>query len=305
MSRSLRATVLVNPAARGVGERFDGARLVRYLGERGVEASVVVPASASEATTRAREAADREHDLLFVVGGDGSMRDAAAGLLGSKTALAAIPAGTVNIWAKETGIPNGIRKALDAHLGGQTVQVDAGQVGGACFLLMAGVGWDAEVTAKVSSKLKRRAGDLAYIAQGALMAPRLRTTMTRWSTPSESFEEPLAWMVLSNTRLYGGRIRFTPDATVDDGELDVLAMCPGGPFEAIRLAGKLAAGKRSDDRLIRFRAPSISIETAGLPIQLDGDYVGETPATFSVAPAALLASVPAGPLTEIFRPLEN
>src|SRR5690349_363820 len=118
MTRKLRATVLVNPAARGVGERFDGARVTHYLAANGVEASLTIPASAGEATEHAREAALRGEEFVFVVGGDGSVRDAAAGLAGSETALAAVPAGTVNIWAKEAGIPKGIRPALDAHIHG-------------------------------------------------------------------------------------------------------------------------------------------------------------------------------------------
>ncbi|NJD65825.1 MAG: hypothetical protein FIB00_11385, partial [Chloroflexi bacterium] len=121
MTRLRRGTVLVNLAARGVTKDFDGTRITRYLARKGVAAGLVLPSSGADATVKAREAAERGDDILFVVGGDGSVRDTALGLAGSETALAAVPAGTVNIWAREAGIPTGIRAAVAAHLDGQSV----------------------------------------------------------------------------------------------------------------------------------------------------------------------------------------
>lgn len=295
-----RATLIVNPAARGVSRRFDAARAVRYLETRGVKTVLVVPRSAAEATAAARAAADRGDELCFVVGGDGSLRQAAEGLAGSTTALAAIPAGTVNIWAREAGIPRGARAAFDAHLGGQVAAMDLGRAGERAFLLMAGIGWDAEIAAGVSPRLRRLAGDFAYILHGLARAPALRTRWVRWRADGDPFEAPLAWMLLGNTRLYGGRIRLTPGARVDDGLLDVVAFCPRGPGEALGLALRVAAGRREGERLVTGRCAEVVVETPGLPIQLDGDPVGLTPMTFRVEPGALRVSVPAGPLPPLW-----
>lgn len=299
--RELRATLLVNPAARGVPGDLDGADLLAYLARRNVHTNLVIPGSAAAATREARLSAERGDDLLFVLGGDGSVRDAALGLAGSETALAAVPAGTVNIWAKEAGIPSGIRRALHAHVYGQSIHMDLGRAGEHVFLLMAGVGWDAQIARRVSPRLKRFSGDLAYMAQAAWMAPRLRPTPARWTTASEQTDRPLAWMVLSNSRLYGGKVRLTPDASVDDGQLDVLAFCPEKFTDTVRLAAKAIRGARQDRRMLRLREQSLTIETAGIPVQLDGDHVGETPMTFSADHRALLVSVPSGPLAGIFR----
>jgi YegS/Rv2252/BmrU family lipid kinase len=300
MPRELRATLLVNLAARRVPRDFNGAELLAHLANRGVHATCAMPDSAAAATAEARRSADRGDDLLFVVGGDGTVRDAALGLAGSETALAHVPAGTVNIWAKEAGIPRGIRKALDAHIAGQSVHMDLGRAGDHCFLLMAGVGWDAEVANRVSGWLKKVTGDLAYVAQAAVMAPRLRPRVTRWSTPSATSEESLAWMVLSNSRLYGGKVQLTPNAAVDDGHLDVLAFCPEKLTDTVRLAAKVVRGDREDPRMLHLRESSLVIETPGLPIQLDGDPIGETPMRFFADRGALLVSLPAGPLPPIF-----
>ncbi|MGE0600892.1 MAG: diacylglycerol kinase family protein [Dehalococcoidia bacterium] len=296
----LNATLLVNSAARGVSASFDGSKLTRYLARHDCETRLVLPASAADATREARRSAERGDDLLFVVGGDGSVRDAALGLAGSETALAAVPAGTVNIWAKESGIPKGIRASLDAHLAGQSVHMDLGRAGDSCFLLMAGVGWDAAIANRVSKRLKKATGDIAYMAQAAWMAPRLRAHEARWRAGNECFDEPLAWMVLSNTRLYGGKVRLTPKAVIDDGQLDALAMCPRGFADTARLATKIILGKRSDDRFIERRVSEVVIETPGLAVQLDGDFVGETPMKFTVEPRSLLVSVSGGVLAPIF-----
>lgn len=297
---SLRATVLVNSAARRVGPRFDGTKIIRYLADRDCVASLVMPESGEQATQEAQASAERHDDILFVVGGDGSVRDTALGLAGSGTSLAAVPAGTVNVWATETRIPRAPLAAIDAHLAGQSVHIDLGRAGDRCFLLMAGVGWDAEITGRVSRPLKRAIGDLAYIAQAAWMAPRLRTRDARWHTSEGSFEEPLAWMVFGNSRLYGGKVHLTPRAIIDDGLLDVLAACPRTPSDAFRLAGKLTQERLQDPRLIRFRDSEIRVETPGFGVQLDGDYAGQTPMTFSVDHRALLVSLPPGPLPPIF-----
>jgi len=296
-----RATVMLNPNARGVRASFDGARVVEYLAHRGVGARLVVPESAKAARMVATESAGRGDQALFVIGGDGSLREAAAGLVGSDTALAAIRGGTVNVFAREAGIPSGLRAALDAHLAGQTVRMDLGCGDGQHFLLMAGVGWDAEIVRRVSSGLKRRLGDIAYLVQGAWMLPGLRPRNASWQYNGDRLHAPLALMILGNTRLYGGRVDLTPRAFADDGYLDLVALCPERLGDGVRLALKVATGRLSGDRnVIERRIQRVVIETPGLAVQFDGDFAGETPMEFEIAHRALAVRLPPGPLPRIF-----
>lgn len=290
-----KATILVNPAARKVPGRFDGRRAVRYLAQQGVDATVVVPEGRAEMTIEARKAAERGDDLLFAVGGDGTQRDAAMGLAGSATALAPIRAGTTNVLAREAGIPGGLRAAFDAHLAGQTVRMDVGRADDTGFLMMAGIGWDARVAGMVPAGLKRLAGPAAYVLQGLRMLLWLRPRPARWLADGESFEGPLAVMVVSNTRSYGGAVSFAPRARANDGLLDVVALCPETPLDGARLSARLLARRLEGDTCaVTRRVAEVVFETPGLPVQLDGDYAGETPMRFSVDAGALLLRVPAG-----------
>jgi len=296
-----KATLLVNFAARGVRPDLNAEGAVAYLRRQGLDAVLALPASSAEATEAARQSALRGDDLLFVVGGDGSLRDAADGLAGSDTALAAIRGGTANVWAKEVGIPRGTRAALDAHLAGQRLRMDLGRADSHPFLLMAGIGFDAAVTRDVPRGLKRRLGPVAYVLQGVRILPGLHSPILSWVADGQSTRAPAIALIIGNTRLYGGLIELTPDASADDGMLDLCAIHPRGVIDGLRLMTRIAARRfHNDASAIRSRVHDVSVETPGLPVQLDGDFVGETPMRFTIEPGALVVSIPAGPLPAIF-----
>lgn len=295
------ATIVANPRARGM-RRFDGERALRLLEARGFGARLELPDSPAGTAAAARAAAERGDAFVFVLGGDGTARLAAGALAGSESALAVLPGGTANVWAKEAGIPRHPMKALAAHLGGQRVAMDLGRAGAEPFVLMAGIGWDAQIAATVTPALKRRLGVLAYVLHGLPMLPRLRTAETAWSAEGGARTERAGLIVVSNTRLYGGILRFSPGASAIDGALDACVFTPRSVAEALRLALKVVAGRhRGDAGLRELRTSRFEVATPGLPVQLDGDVTGETPLAFSVERGALRMSVPAGPLPPVLR----
>ena len=290
------ATILVNATARRVG-RFDADGALAYLRRRGVEAHLERPDSPEAMIAVAGESAARHYDLLFVAGGDGSLRTVLPAVIGTETALAALPAGTANVWAKETGIPGGFRTAMDAHLRGQRLRIDIGRANGEPFLLMASLGWDATIASRVRPGWKRLLGPLAYVAEGVRQLPRLRPTPLTWRSGAFTGSAPIAVMVLSNTRLYGGAVRFSPMADATDGLLDLAALSPRRRGDGVILAWRLVrGGLHSDHRVFDGRAEELFVETEGVPYQLDGDPAGFSPVRFNVEHRALLVSVPAGRL---------
>ena len=295
------ATIVANPRARGL-RRFDGERALRLLEARGYEARLELPDSPAGTAAAAARAAERGDAFVFVLGGDGTVRLAAGAVAGSESALAVLPGGTANVWAKEAAIPRHPMKALAAHLDGQRAAMDLGRADGEPFTLMAGIGWDARIAATVSPALKRRLGVLAYVLHGLPMLAKLRTSEVAWEADGEAMAARAGLIVLSNTRLYGGIIKFSPEANARDGLLDACIFTPRNVGEALRHALRVVAGRhRGDAGAQELRTARFEIATPGLPVQLDGDVVGETPVTLTVERGALRMSVPAGPLPPVLR----
>lgn len=295
----------MNPAARRAA-RLDPEAAVRRASEWGLETSLVIPGSAVEFALAAREAAAEGIDLLFVAGGDGTLRLAAGELAGSPTALAAIPIGTANVWARETGIPSAWARAIDAHVLGQRITIDLGRAGDEPFILMAGIGWDAAIASRVRPGLKRRVGPLAYALEALRALPRLTPGPIDVALDGRDVHGDWGLVIVGNTRLYGGLVEFTRDALATDGRLDLVAIGPHrrgqGVAQALRLAAHRLAGT---DAVYLARAATIDVTTPGLPLQLDGDVIGETPVLLCVDPGALRVSVPPGPLPPVLASPPN
>ena len=295
------ATIVANPRARGM-RRFDAQRALQQLEARGFEARVELPDSPAGTAEAAARAAERGDAFVFVLGGDGTVRLAAGELAGSDSALAVLPGGTANVWAKEAGIPRNLHRALDAHLGGQQIAMDLGRANGEPFLLMAGIGWDAQIAATVTPGLKRKLGVLAYVLHGLPMLHRLRTSEVAWEADAESATEGIGLVVVSNTRLYGGILTFSLEASARDGQLDACIFAPRHAPEALRHALKVVARRHPGDAGVReLRTSRFDVQTPGIPVQVDGDVIGETPVTLTVEQEALRMSVPAGPPTPVLR----
>ncbi len=295
------ATIIVNPRARRL-RHFDGEQMLRRLEERGLQAQIEKPDSPAGTTEAAARAAERGDSLVLVLGGDGTVRLTAGALAGSESALAVLPGGTANVWAAEAGIPSNLLKALDEHLDGQQVAMDLGWAGDEPFILMAGIGWDAQIAAQTTPRLKERLGVFSYVLQSLPTLPQLRTTELTWSDGEQTVTEQVGLIVVSNTRLYGGILTFSPEASARDGLLDTCIFSPQNTSEALLQAGKVVMRRHHNDRHIHeLRTEEFVVETPGLPIQIDGDVVGETPVTLRCDHEALLMSVPAGPLTQVLQ----
>lgn len=297
---SRRATLLINPVARGAG-KFDVPAALARLREAGVTPRLSIGRDAGHTRELAERSAADEDDLLLVVGGDGTARAVTGALAKTKTALATLRGGTANVWAREAGIPAGMA-GIDAHLSGQVVEVDLGYCGDEPFLLMASAGWDAEVVARVGARAKRWLGPASYVGEAVRALPGLRTAHVEMTIDGEPAEAEAALVLMGNTRLYGAVVHLTPDAVATDGLLDVMIAEPGSLAGVATTAARLAIPRLgTSDAIRRTRARKVAIATAGLRIQLDGDACGKTPATFTVSKRALKVSVPAGPLPDVLR----
>jgi YegS/Rv2252/BmrU family lipid kinase len=238
----------------------------------------------------ARAAAAEGYDLVVPAGGDGTVNEVANGLAGTTTALAPLPIGTVNVWAREAGFAMDIPTAAQQIVAAERSVIDLGRWNERFFVLMTGIGFDAEVVKHLYARDKKRFGVMAYIGRiWAVMWGYRGKRVTVW-LDDERFDVSLLMMIVGNTARYASFIPFTPAAAVNDGMLDVYMLVGadmlGGPYRFVALFLK---------RLLPFLDPHgiertvrrVRISGGALPVQIDGDHVGTTPGEVSIVPRAL------------------
>lgn len=238
----------------------------------------------------AREAAAAQYDLVIPAGGDGTVNEVANGLAGTQTALAPLPIGTVNVWAREAGYAMDIATAAQQIVGAELCTIDLGRCAGRFFVLMTGVGFDAEVVKHLYARDKKRFGVMAYIGRIWSVMWGYRGKRVTVSLDDEVFDVSLLMMIVGNTARYASFIPFTPDASLNDGMLDVYMLVGadmlGGPYRFLALYLKRLFPFLDPHGVVR-RVRRVTISGGVLPMQLDGDHVGVTPCEITIVPAAL------------------
>ena len=289
-----RVLVILNPMAGNSHQRRAVTQgIVEWRSNLGWRVQLRETRRGGDATAIARaEAAN--YDLIVAAGGDGTINEVANGLVHTNTALGALPIGTGNVWVRE------LRQSLDPQLAarqlaqGSIHQIDLGLENDRYFLLMAGIGLDAAITQEVRSADKKRLGRLAYIVKSLPLLWRLRGTRSRISIDGTPLKGNALFVLVSNSRLYGGVLNIAYRAAVTDGLLDVCVMLGDTALAAPQLLlGILLRGYGTIPGLEYFQAKRVEIACSRpLPVQVDGDAIGTTPMTFSIAPRALRVLLP-------------
>lgn len=291
----MRAVIIFNPTAGQAGSpdaELQAAAAVWI--EQGWHVDLQPTQGPGDATRLAREAAERHDDVVIAAGGDGTINEVVNGLAGSSTIMGSIPLGTMNVWARELRLPLQPRAAAAALLESQVRPIDLGRANGRYFLLMAGIGLDAAVTAGVGQAEKRRLGMLAYILHALKLAITVQGTRSRLLIDGKVVKGRVLMVVIGNSQLYGGVVKITHHASIDDGLLDICVIKGNNFLSALyRLAAILVRSHGSDSQLQYYRARTVEVRSyPALPVQVDGDSIGDTPMRFEVAPGALRALLP-------------
>jgi diacylglycerol kinase (ATP) len=294
------ALIIVNPVSPNLPTRRDLREAGEWLNAQSWRLDWAFTRWAGEATAIARRAVREARDLVVVCGGDGTINEAINGMAGSQTPLAVIPAGTANVFAKETHLPSHPLDALRVALYGQAQRMDLGRAGGAAagqgryFFLMAGIGLDGQIAASLPLGVKRYLGATTYAVTAVRESLRFRGQRVRLLLDGEAVETRLLMMVVGNTRNYGGVAQITARACANDGLLDVCLFPGEGPLDIILHTLRVVAKahlRASSVLYRRVRRVELSEESV-LPVQLDGDFYSAYPTLFEVAPAALTVMLP-------------
>ncbi|OUC11596.1 MAG: diacylglycerol kinase [Alkalinema sp. CACIAM 70d] len=249
---------------------------------------------AGHATQIAQQAAEQGYDIAIAAGGDGTVNEVMNGLVNTQTALGVLPIGTVNIWAREMGLPMDVLGAAQGLATAQVRTIDVGRAGDRYFLLMAGVGFDAAVTETIKPHEKKRLGAIAYIKQALHTAWQFQGVRTLLRIDGKRIRGRILMIVIGNSQLYGGVVKMTAHAVVDDGLLDVCVIKGRSMMVApLRLFSIFTRNYNRDPKVEYYHATRIEIQgKKHLPVQVDGDFIGRTPLRFEVVPSALQVLVP-------------
>jgi len=232
-------------------------------------------------TGMAEAAAVASADLVLVCGGDGTVREVCAELAGTGIPIGIIPAGTGNLLARNLDIPLFLRAAIDVGLTGQDRAIDMVRVSGdgiedTHFMVMAGMGFDAAIMEGVNEDIKAKVGWLAYVLSGlkSLMFPAVRIEIS--VDDGEFTKHRARTVVVGNVGFLQAGMPLLPDASIDDGLLDVVILHPRNFFSWIPLAYRvLAKRSRTDDTINRMTGRTVTLRASSdTPRQLDGDSIG-------------------------------
>ena len=291
--------------------------------ERGWEPWFAPTSDAENGLALTRRAVAAGASLVIAAGGDGTVRACAEALAGTDVPLAIVPLGTANLTARALGLPTQADRAVDVGFGGRDRRIDLGHLtridgaridgaridgtgsggtgaggmgaGGMRFAAMAGIGLDAAVVGAARERLKRRFGWVAYAVTGATKLSLPACDFTVRLDGVEPLRRRARCVVVANAGLLPGGFTLLPGARLDDGLLDVGILAPSGAWGWVRVAGRvLARGRRQDRSLERFQARRVQISAdTDLPRQVDGEIVapGRT-LTVSVCPSALTVRQP-------------
>jgi diacylglycerol kinase (ATP) len=315
----MRAAIVYNPAKRGVEAVKRRVAVVEK--QLGFEPSLWFETSARDGgVSAARKALAKAPDVIIAVGGDGTVRAVIEALRGAQGAaesdipVGIIARGTGNILARNLGLPvSDLRRMVRIAFCGKVTHIDVPTIvvdgprgpSTSVFMVMAGLGIDAEMAAFTNAKLKRSIGWLAYI--GPILRATFRGKRSEVTVVLESGEHDRRRQhtaIIGNCGVLQGGLQLMPRARLDDGLLDVLALDPTTPWGWMRIARRIAIGSAlrrapgglsAADHLpavgsMRYRQAS-RIEwrmDSPMPLQIDGDPLGEVSrVVVTVSPRAL------------------
>ncbi|MFD2114330.1 diacylglycerol kinase [Paenibacillus yanchengensis] len=287
-----RARLIYNPSSGREEMRKRLPDILQKLDIGGIEVSCYATTGEGDAMLAAADAAERDYDMVIAAGGDGTLYEVVNGLASkmNRPPLGILPVGTTNDFARAMSIPRNWDYACDLIIQQYKKPIDVGVANERYFINIAGGGSLTELTYDVPSKLKTMIGQLAYYMKGIEKMTRLRPTVLKLDAEGVgTFHDEYMMFLICNSNSVGGFERLAPNSLPDDGLLDVLLVTKCNLAEFIRLVTLALRGEHlNDPHVIHFQTKRLQVETPDyVQINLDGEYGGVLPFTFSILPGHL------------------
>jgi len=284
-----RALAIVNPVAgRGAGVRIASLIAAEFRGQ-GIRVEVVQTPAPDEAARLAREAAADGYRMIIAAGGDGTANEIANGIAGSGAALALYPIGSGNDFARALGYPRRRRDVPRFVREARRRTIDVGEVNGRIFVNCAGVGIDGHIAQRIAATSRVTGKTFGYFAGSLVGIATYRPQPMRVAVDGELHTGRFLTVVVANGTHFGSGMHVAPEASLDDGQLDVLLAGDLSRWSSLRALGKIYRGTHVDGKTIlmkRARAIEIELERP-LQAQLDGETTTAQRFSIRVRPGAL------------------
>jgi YegS/Rv2252/BmrU family lipid kinase len=300
--------LIVNPASASGRTARQWPEIARRAGEIGLDVEVRLTEGPGHAGELARQAVDQGAELILAVGGDGTVSETAAGMLEAADPLAAdlavVCRGSGCDLIRTFGIPKDTDAALEIAKNGTPRLIDAGRIsftgpdGGSLsrhFVNVASAGMTGIAADRVNRSGKPLGATVAFAWAAVATFVGYRNTRFVVEIDGRRLEQVCNNVIVANCRYFAGGMKILPQADPSDGMFDVLVW---GDISKVDLAlnlHKLYRGSHVSHpkaRIERARMVTVTPELS-LPIEVDGEQPGLTPATFEVVPSALRLRVPA------------
>jgi YegS/Rv2252/BmrU family lipid kinase len=287
----LKVLFLINPKS-GTRRSYDVADIIHA--RCGGWTYEVRPSESKEALDGIIDGAVRDgFDVVYAVGGDGTVHEIAKRLVGKPIALGILPTGSGNGFARHIGLPMQPAASLDACQRGSIITIDSGEVNGTPFLGVMGAGFDAEIAHRFASSKVR--GFRTYVKAGLGAFFTYRCETYEITIDGRTFTRRAFVVAVSNSSQYGNDAKIAPDASLRDGLLDLVIADEVSVIGALKLLYRLFAGTihfAKNVEVLRGKEIVIRREREG-PVHLDGEpFVMGAELRIAVRPQSLQVLVP-------------
>jgi diacylglycerol kinase (ATP) len=288
--------VILNPSS---GSVRDVDTLVEQIAQLS-DAEIFLTTKPGSAARFARTAMRKGREIIVAAGGDGTLNEVINGIgenVGD-TRVGLLPLGTGNDFARTIGIPTDLEAALEVIRSSETRAVDLVRVTSdevRYFVNVSAGGFSGLVDEKLTPEMKKTWGPLAYLRSAAAALPELRAYRTTLAFDNtDSLVLDLYNVVVANGRYVAGGRLIAPEASIDDGLLDIILIQKRSAPELALLAAQVALGTHlSSDAIVFRRAAKLTVNSKpGMWFNVDGELVGNEPARFEILPRALHFIVP-------------
>lgn len=286
--------IIYNPSA-GRGRARRHIRAVReHLSKFDAHLEFAETHDADELVRVAAESSRGGFDRVVVCGGDGTVHLALREFDLERGVLGVIPLGSGDDFARVLEIPRGSAEACATIVNGVVREVDVALANGVRYVGVAGLGFDSEVAEFANQDVKFLRGSLVYLYSIFRVLPRFTPHRVRISSGRGWRDEEIMFAAIGNSRQYGGGIRITPDARIDDGQLDAVIVHKTSRFQLLKTLPRAYGGTHVKSEFVEsVRSSEFHFESErSLAVYADGERVTTTPVSFTIAPQRLRVVVP-------------